>query len=206
MTTVAFSALPALTGGYPYRFKPAGWVCPSLGIVVEELAMLGAKCVIRIGTTGGLAEGMEFADTIVATAAWGQKPLARKITGSEDYNPTPSPELLMEHVRQAERLGKPFHLGPIRTTDRFYENGDPSVRRQAELGCLGVEMEAAALFSLAAVRKFRASCLLTVSDLIGDPDHPKRADDATIEKGVGNIVEIALESVFALSDLESTEK
>ncbi len=67
------------------------------------------------------------------------------------------------------------------------------------LGVLAVEMEAAAIFTLSAMRGARAGCLLTVSDAIGSQKKVKRIEESALKGAVDNMVALALETLDALN-------
>jgi purine-nucleoside phosphorylase len=99
-------------------------------------------------------------------------------------------------VHAAKELGKRVRVGPIVSSDLFYNPDGEQYRRWAERGVLGVEMEASVLFTLGALRRVQAGCLLTVSDLLGDGDFVRIGDDQ-MRTAVTQMTELALETVTA---------
>jgi purine-nucleoside phosphorylase len=116
---------------------------------------------------------------------------ARTYTGGEPHAPTADWDLLHGTVHAAKALGKRPHVGPIVSTDTFYDPDPDRHQRWAERGVLAVEMEAAALFTIAALRDVRAACLLVVSDIVYD-DSFKRIDDDALKAAVDQMTELAL--------------
>lgn len=154
--------------GHPISVQATGMGTPSISIVVEELLRLGARQLIRVGTCGGIAPGLHTGDLVIASAAAPTDGATRTYLGGDAYAPAPSFALTHRLVHLAEELGMEPHIGPVASVDVFY-NPDPDyARRWRERGILALEMEASALFYLAARAGVEAACLLTVSDLVSE--------------------------------------
>jgi DeoD family purine-nucleoside phosphorylase len=153
---------------------------PTTGIVVEELLMLGARTLIRVGTTGAFPP-LEVGDVVVALAAAGWTGFANVLGGGEPTAPTADLDVLLALRDAARAAGLTTHVGPIATSDTFYGDPDPrGVTRWGRRGYLSVEMETAALYLLAMRerangRDVRAGSILTVSDVLFYPDSPEAA-------------------------------
>ena len=87
-------------------------------------------------------------------------------------------------------------MGPIVSSDLFYDPTEKPAELWGNLGVLAVEMEAAAIFTIAAIKRVRAGCLLTVSDTIGE--EVVRISDEELKNGVDNMMALALEPLNAL--------
>jgi purine-nucleoside phosphorylase len=140
--------------------------CPSAAIVAEELAQLGVKRMVRIGTCGGLQPDMQLGDVIVALSAVPADSTVAHIVG-EPHAPTADWQLVHAAVHAAKELGRPLRVGPIVTTDLFYNPDGGQYGRWSARGILAVEMEAAVLFTVGALRGVGVGCLLTVNALPG---------------------------------------
>ena len=187
------------TGTYkwsPVSVQASGMGCPSAAIVVEELAMLGAKRIVRIGTCGALQPDLKLGDLIVAISAVPADATAAHLVGNEPHAPTADFSLVHAAVHTAKELGKPVRVGPVVSSDIFYNSDDGQYRRWSERGVLAVEMEAAALFTLGALRKLKTGCLLTVSDVVVDGDFV-RINDEEMRAAVDQMTELALATVTA---------
>jgi DeoD family purine-nucleoside phosphorylase len=143
--------------GAPLTIQSTGIGGPSAAIVISELVDLGARRLLRVGTCGALAGGLELGELLIATEAIAADGTSRAL-GAAERIPA-SAELL------APLIGVAAHAGPVVSTDLFY---DPRglERQWAGLGAMAVEMEAATLFALAAARGVQAAALLVVSDLV----------------------------------------
>ena len=167
-----------------------GMGMPSLSIYVHELLTLhGVKTLIRVGSCGGIADGITLNDVVIATAASTDSGINRQIFGGINYAPVANFPLLRAAVAEAERKKIKHLVGPIFAGDLFYvEEADYLAPLKAH-GVLAVEMETSALYTLAARHGARALTVLTVSDVIGQtgeltPDQR--------QAGMADMVNIAL--------------
>jgi DeoD family purine-nucleoside phosphorylase len=170
--------------------------CPSAAIVIEELAQLGVKRLLRIGTCGGLQPDMKLGDLIVALSAVPADSTAIHYVGGEPHAPTANWDLVHAAVHAAKELGKPVRVGAIVSSDIFYNPDEGQYQRWSDRGILAVEMEAAVLFTLGALRKMKAGCLLTVSDVVVEGEFV-RISDEEMKAAVDQMTELALETVTA---------
>ncbi len=142
--------------GRPLTVMSHGMGGPSAAIVLEELCDLGVEVVVRIGTCGALSPDLALGDLIAADAVLPADGTSRAL--GADGVLRPDPELLAALAEHADVTGL------IVSTDLFYDPdaGRPGVWQAA--GALAVEMEAATILAVAARRRIRAACLLTVSN------------------------------------------
>ncbi len=138
--------------GKPVSVQGTGMGCPSATIVFEELIQLGVKRLLRVGTCGGLQADHALGDLIVAISAVPADSTATHLVGGEPHCPTASWELVHEAVHVAKHAKEPLRVGPIVSSDLFYNPDEGQYERWSKRGILAVEMEAAALFTLAALR------------------------------------------------------
>ena len=101
----------------------------------------------------------------------------------EPHCPTADWELVHGAVHAAKELGQPLHVGPIVSSDVFYNPDGGQYQRWSDRGILAVEMEAAILFTLGALRKVQAGCLLTVSDIVVEGEFKRISDDELRARG-----------------------
>src|SRR6266545_2267197 len=179
--------------GTPVSVQSTGMGCPSAAIVVEELVMLGCKKLLRVGTCGGLQPHHALGDMIVALSAVPQDGTVKTYV-KEPHCPTADWGLVHEAVHQAKELGQPIHVGPIVSSDVFYNPDGEQYQRWSDRGILAVEMEASILFTLGALRKVHAGCLLTVSDIVVEGEF-KRITDDELRAAVDRMTRVALATV-----------
>jgi DeoD family purine-nucleoside phosphorylase len=180
--------------GKPVSVQSSGMGCPSAAIVIEELVQLGVKKIMRVGTCGGLQPGMTMGELIIALSATPADSTALHYVGNEPHAPTADFELIHEAVHQAKHLGKPVKVGPIVSSDIFYQPDAGLAQRWSDRGILAVEMEAAVLFTLGALRKVKVGCMLLVSDIVVDGEFI-RISDEEMRKAVDEMTELALHTV-----------
>lgn len=138
---------------------------PSASIYAQELfAEYDVQTLIRVGTCGALTEKVKVRDVIVAMSASTDSQMNRLRFHGIDYAPTADYQLLRAAVDSAEAAGLNVHVGQVFSGDLFYNDRPDLVSRTAEYGVLGIEMEASALYTLAAKFGRRALGIMTVSD------------------------------------------
>ncbi len=181
-------------GGKPVSVQASGMGCPSAAIAIEELVQLGVTTIMRVGTCGGLQSDLAIGDLVVALSAVPADSTALHYVGNEPHAPTADFALVRATVEQAERLGKTVRVGPIVSSDIFYNPDLDQVRRWSERGILAVEMEAAVLFTLGALRRIRTATTLLVSDVIVEGEFV-RISDEEMRRAVEQMTEVALHTV-----------
>ena len=180
--------------GRPVSVQATGMGCPTAAIVVEELIQLGVKRLLRVGTCGGLQPDLKLGDLIVALTAVPADSTAMHLVGGEPHAPTADWELIHGAVHAAKELGQPMRVGPIVSSDVFYNPDGGQYDRWSSRGVLAVEMEAAVIFTLGALRGVQAGCLLTVSDIVVEGEFT-RISDEDLQAAVDRMTRVALTTV-----------
>jgi purine-nucleoside phosphorylase len=182
--------------GVSVSVQGSGMGMPSASIYYHELlAEYGATSLIRVGSCGALTEDLQLRDVVAASASSTDSAMNRvRFDGLVDYAPVASFELLRTAVDVAAALGVPVHVGQVFAADAFYTDRPDLFDRLAAYGVLAVEMESAALYTLAARFKARALTLLTVSDHIKTGAHTTAQER---EQTFAHMVEVALATVIA---------
>jgi DeoD family purine-nucleoside phosphorylase len=183
--------------GKQVSVQATGMGCPSAAIVAEELVQLGAKNLLRVGTCGGYHSEMELGDLVIATAATPQDSTVSSITGGVPYAPATHFDVVHAAYHVAEDAGRRTFVGPIVTSDLYYDPEEEPAALWNSLGVLAVEMEAAAIFTIAAMHGIKAGCLLTVSNVIGE--RGARISDEDLQAAVDDMVALALDTLYALN-------
>lgn len=169
----------AYTGEYngkPLSVMASGMGQPSLAIYASELFMFyGVKRIIRVGTCGGMAAKVKVGDVVVAMGAHTDSSVTDVVPGIS-LSHTASWRLLSAAVAAADG-DMSVHVGPVVSRDKFYGNDPAQVQKLADMGTLGVEMETAALYMLAAQHDAEALTVLTVSDHLLDDSQNMSAED-----------------------------
>ena len=173
----------------------SGMGMPSLSIYANELMKdYGAQTLIRIGSCGGMQESVKVRDVIIAMTATSLSTPSRGIFKEINFAPCADYGLLRAAADAATAKGTPTHVGGIYSSDVFYDERPDLNEQMTRHGILGVEMEAAELYNLAARHGRRALAVLTVSDHLLTGEALPSEDR---EKSFGDMVEIALEAAFA---------
>ncbi|HET8681330.1 MAG TPA: purine-nucleoside phosphorylase [Micromonosporaceae bacterium] len=179
--------------GVPVSAQGSGMGMPSASIYAHELfAEYGVRTLIRVGSCGALTEELRLRDVVAASGSSTDSAMNRvRFDGLIDYAPVADFGLLRTAVDVAGRRGVPMRVGPILAADAFYTDRPDLYDRLADYGVLAVEMESAALYTVAARFRARALTILTVSDHLKTGEHTSAEDR---EKTFSQMVEIALET------------
>ena len=164
--------------GHPVSVMGHGMGMPSVGIYSYELfAFYDVEKIIRIGSAGGMHPDLDLGDVVIAQGA------------CTDYG------LLSRAVGFAQQQGCKFMVGNVVSSDCFYSAHPERSERWLDMGVLCAEMECAALYMNAAYLKKQALGLLTISDLVGDPDRAMTAEERQTK--FRDMMAIALETAIA---------
>ena len=177
--------------GEPISVQTTGMGCPSAGIVFEELVMLGAQRLVRVGTCGGMRGRVRMGDTVVGVSASADDANPIRYAQMQGYAPTATFTLAETAARLARESGATVHVGPIVTSGVFYDPDPTTFSRWHRLGHLGVEMEAAMMYTIAAVKGIEALAIMTVSDLLGEGGDSERVSDEQLKQGVDAMMRLA---------------
>lgn len=173
----------------------SGMGMPSLSIYANELIRdYGAQTLIRIGSCGAMQEAVKVRDVIIAMTSSTLSTPSSGIFKELNFAPCADWSLLRAAVAAAETRDVDVHVGGIYSSDVFYDERPDLNEQMTRHGILGVEMEAAELYTLAARYGRRALAVLTVSDHLITGDALPSGDR---ERSFGNMLEIALEAAFA---------
>jgi len=158
--------------GKPVSVMAHGMGIPSCSIYATELIKdYGVKTVMRVGSCGALADDVKLGDVIVAIAASTDSKCNRMRFLGHDFAPVADFGLVEAAVRAARAHGTPVRVGGVFSSDFFYTPQPEIFDKVQQLGLLGVEMEAAGFYGVAAEFGAKALVLLTVSDHIRRSEH-----------------------------------
>jgi purine-nucleoside phosphorylase len=176
--------------GHRVSVQGSGMGQPSLAIYVNELFReYAVQSVVRVGSCGALTDSLAIRDVVIASGACTDSSMNRIAFEGLDYAPVADFRLLRAAVEAAESRGTDVHVGLIFSSDSFYAARPELVSRMVEYGVLAVEMEASALYTLAAKHGRRALAICTVSDHIVTGEETTSQER---EQTFGEMVEIAL--------------
>ena len=142
----------------------SGMGMPSIGIYSYELYnFYGVENIIRVGSAGMIHQSLKIRDVVAAMSAYTNSSFGRQFGFDGNLAPCCSYDLLSKAAEAAKKSGPELVVGPVFSSDTFYDESMPSAKLQ-KLGVLCVEMEAAALYLNAARAGKNALALLTISD------------------------------------------
>ncbi len=180
--------------GQRVTIQGSGMGMPSLSIYANELLKdYGAKTLIRIGSCGAMQPQIKLRDVIIAMTASTLSTPSRGIFRELNFAPCADYALLERAVSAARGKEIGCHVGGIYSSDVFYDERPDLNEQMVRHGILGVEMEAAELYTLAARYGARALAVMTVSDHLLTQEALPSADR---ERSFGDMVEIALTAAF----------
>ncbi|HCW04486.1 MAG TPA: purine-nucleoside phosphorylase [Clostridium sp.] len=170
-----------------------GMGIPSISIYANELIQFyGVKNLIRVGTCGSYQESVKVRDVIIAMSACTDSAVNKLRFNGMDFAPTANFELLKKAYDASVAKGLNTKVGSVLSSDTFYDDDPDSWKLWAKYGIMAVEMEAAALYTLAAKYGVNGLAILTVSD------HLVTGEVTTAEerqKTFTDMIEVALEAI-----------
>jgi purine-nucleoside phosphorylase len=184
--------------GTQVSVQGSGMGLPSLSIYTNELFQeYDVRTIVRVGSCGALTEEVKLRDLVIASGACTDSSMNRIRFEGLDYAPVADFRLTRAAYDAAEAKGLPVatHVGLIFSSDSFYSPRPELTARMVDYGVLAVEMEASALYTLAAQYRRRALAVCTVSDHIVTGEHTTALER---EQTFGDMVEVALEAMLSL--------
>lgn len=177
----------------------SGMGMPSIGIYSYELFnFFGVDNIMRIGSAGALQKNIKIRDIVFAQGAATNSNYMRQYNLPGIVAPIADYTFLSTAIEEAKKLGAKFHVGNVVSSDTFYD-ADPTVNEKwASMGCMAVEMEAAALYMNAMKAGKRALGIMTISD------HIMTGEATTAEErqtSFTEMMEIALNTAVSMEKL-----
>lgn len=171
-----------------------GMGIPSMSIYITELMKdYGVKTLIRVGSAGSYQEDVKIRDIVVALSTSTDSNINNRRFKGASFAPTVNFDLLSKVLKTAEEKNIKIKAGNILTSDEFYNDDPTYFKKWAEFGVLAVEMETAALYTLASKYKAKALSMLTISDSLVSPEITSSEER---EKTFNEMIELALETAI----------
>jgi uridine phosphorylase len=152
--------------GVKISVTSTGMGCPSTAIAVEELANIGGKVFVRIGSSAAIQPGIGIGDLLITTGAMKNEGTS-KFYVPDCFPAVPDFDFNSALIGTAREMQKELdynlHIGISATDDAFYGETEEWIRSLHDLGVTNIEMEASALFTVAHKRKLKAACICGVS-------------------------------------------
>ena len=182
--------------GIDVSVQGTGMGQPSLSIYATELfKFYGVQNAIRIGTCGAVNESTKLRDTIIVNAACSDSAILTQRFGNLHFAPTATFSLVKKADEIAQKMNIRYKVGSVASSDLFYDKNE-NWKKWAEYGVLGIEMESAELFTLAAEFKRNALAIMTVSDHILNGEQTSAQERQTSFK---DMMHLALETIFEIN-------
>ena len=188
---------------------------PSAAIALEELANIGAKVFIRVGTCGALKSNIKYGDLIIPFAAVRAEGTTREYIDDE-FPAVADPEVFQSLVAVAKKQGFTYHTGVNRTHDAFYEHINNMLKwgrifedkrmKKWPFPLVSSEMECSAIFVIGLLRGLKTGTVLAVNTLEPldkikeNPDliyHLESSPDTN--QGIEKAIKVALESIVLIN-------
>lgn len=173
-----------------------GMGIPSCSIYVHELiAEFGVKNIIRIGSCGAVRDDVKLMDVVIGMGASTDSKVNRMRFSGHDFAAIADYDLLETAVSQARAQDVAIKVGNVFSADLFYTPEPEIFEKMKNLGILGVDMEAAGIYGVAAELGARALTILTVSD------HILRGEKLSSEdrqKSFHDMMQVALETAISI--------
>ena len=180
--------------GVPVSVMASGMGMPSIGIYSYELfSAYGVENIIRVGSAGAMQKNIKVRDIVIGMGACTNSNYASQYDLNGTFAPIASYKLMRTCVDKAEKMGAPYHVGNLLSSDTFYSDDQGS--DWEKMGVLAIEMEAAALYMNAARLGKNALAICTISDhlLTGEATSSEERQNSFTE-----MMTLALETAISL--------
>ncbi len=184
------------TGGRVGIIGNFGIGSPVAVVILEELIAFGVKKFISIGTAGGLQDDIEVGDIVVCDTAIRDEGTSHHYIPSSKY--AHASKLLTENLQRSLReSGHSFRVGASWTIDSIYRETITEARHYKDEGVLTVDMEASAIFSVAAYRGVEVGAMFTISDSLASLKWEPNFHSHPTKNGLETLYRVAVRSLSA---------
>lgn len=184
------------TGTYEGKrvsIQGTGMGMPSASIYIHELINeYGAKNLVRVGSCGAIQKDVQIRDVIIAQAACSDSAMNHNLAAGVNYAPVGNFDLIRRAYDLGAAEGLRLRVGNVFSSDVFYSDSLDTLKKLGQYGVLAVEMETAALYTLAAKFGVRALSLLTVSDHVMTGEQTSPLERQTT---FNQMIEVALKTI-----------
>lgn len=173
-----------------------GMGMPSISIYAHELIVdYGVKKLIRVGTAGSINPDVHVRELVLAQAAATNSNIIRNDFPEYDFPQIANFDLLDKAYHIAKDLGMTTHVGSVLSSDVFYSSMPERNMKLGTLGVKAIEMEAAALYYLAAQYQVQALGIMTISDSLVHPEEDTTAEER--QTTFTDMMTVGLETLIA---------
>ena len=188
-----------------------GMGCPSTAIAAEELINVGAKYLIRIGSTGALQPDIQIGDLVISTGSMKNEGTSRFYV-PDVFPAVPDFDFTSELLRTArllqKKLGYGLFYGINASDDAFYGETPEWIEKLSKLGVLNVDMESSALYTVCHMRGVKGAMISAVSGNLVRNDVIYEKKNDRLAEGWENEIQVVLETIAAIDQKrkEATEE
>lgn len=179
------------TGGAVAVAADFGIGAPAAAMLLELLVAMGVRRFVSIGTCGAIAPGLRIGDLTLCTGAVRDEGVSHHYLPDPAAPALPDPELTEAFAAALSAAGPPPPRGRTWTTDAPFRETRAEIAHFQSEGVLTVEMEAAALFAVAAHRDAQLASGFVVSDVLGDGAWNPQFSAEAIPAGLVRLFEAA---------------
>ncbi len=186
--------------GVKISVTSTGMGCPSAAIACEELINIGAKCLIRIGSTAALQEGIGIGDLVISTGSMKNEGTS-KFYVPDVFPAVPDFDFTRTLIDTAKRmqkdLGYNLSYGINASDDAFYGETPEWIEKLHSLGVLNVEMESSAIYTVCHRRKVRGAMISAVSGNLITGEVVYETENTKLATGWDHEIQVVLEAIAA---------
>lgn len=185
--------------GVKVSVMASGMGMPSIGIYSYELYKhFAVQNIMRIGSAGAINENVKLRDIVAGMGACTNSEFQLQYGLRGHIAPICDYDMLSTAKNIADSMNINMPVGNLLSSDTFYDDTTPAIK-WGKIGCLAVEMEAAALYMTAQRLGMRALAICTISDLVYPPFDSLSASDR--EQSFTQMMELALNTAVELDKL-----
>lgn len=180
--------------GIKISVTSTGMGCPSTAIAAEELINIGAKCLIRIGSTAAIQEGIKIGELIVSTGSMKNEGTS-KFYVPDVFPAVPDFDLTRELIDSCTKSGHKFYYGINASDDAFYGETPEWIEKLHKIGCLNIEMESSALYTVCHHRGVKGAMISAVSGNLIESNVIYETKNIGLANGWENEIKVVLEAI-----------
>lgn len=187
--------------GVKISVTSTGMGCPSAAIAAEELINIGAKYLVRIGSTGALQPGLRIGDLVISTGSMKNEGTS-KFYVPDCFPAVPDFDFTRELIDTARamqpQMGCGVYYGINASDDAFYGETPEWIEKLSKLGCLNVEMESSALYTVCHRRGVKGAMISAVSGNLVQDDVVYETFNTGLAEGWENEIKVVLEAIVKI--------
>ena len=187
--------------GIKISVTSTGMGCPSAAIAAEELINIGAKYLVRIGSTAALQPALRIGDLVISTGSMKNEGTSRFYVPDcfpavPDFDFT---RVLIDVAREMQpSLGCNVYYGINASDDAFYGETPEWIQKLSDLGCLNVEMESSALYTVCHRRGVKGAMISAVSGNLVNAEVIYETENRGLAQGWEHEISVVLESLYRI--------